>query len=218
MCTTNARIAHVRVYHLQRRHGICTDRCATQRQCESAWWYQYKHVSSAGLSPSILPNGPALPQQTYWPLDASATCNLRTGVRRESTASQAAVFCASPLLIPSPLVRWPPVMKGCHIVACGLIRCSGSHVRHLEMKSTKSSSLHRRTWASDSVPGWHRLSFEFTTGRGPSWLSEGPAHSHCDTSATRCLQTGVRREHICIARNLSQGELWPVRTWLSTQS
>ena len=65
------------------------------------------------------------------------------------------------------LVRRPPVTKECRIAACGLIRFSGSHVRHFEMKSTKSSSLHRRTCASVFVPGRRLLPFELTTGRGP---------------------------------------------------
>ena len=69
------------------------------------------------------------------------------------------------------LVRRPPVTKGCLMAACGFIRFSGSHVRHLEMKSTKSSSLHRSTCASDFVPGRRLLPFELTTGRGPPWLS-----------------------------------------------
>ena len=43
------------------------------------------------------------------------------------------------------LGRLPPATKGCRMAACGLIRFSGSQVKHFAMKSTKSSSLHRRT-------------------------------------------------------------------------
>ena len=37
------------------------------------------------------------------------------------------------------------VMKGCRRAACGFSRRSGSHTRHFEMKSRKSSSSQRRT-------------------------------------------------------------------------
>lgn len=46
---------------------------------------------------------------------------------------------------PMVLVRRPPVTNGCRMAACGLIRFSGSQVRHFEIKSTKSSSLQRST-------------------------------------------------------------------------
>lgn len=45
----------------------------------------------------------------------------------------------------STLGRRPPVTKGCRKAEAGLIRRSGSQTRHLEIKSTKSSSLHRST-------------------------------------------------------------------------
>lgn len=48
----------------------------------------------------------------------------------------------------------------------GLRRLSGSHVRHLEMKSTKSSSSHFKTAARDLVEGLRRLPFPLTNGRG----------------------------------------------------
>ena len=62
--------------------------------------------------------------------------------------------------------RFPAVIKGCRIAFWGLIRRSGSHTRHLETKSTKSSSSQRRTWARVFVPGLLLRPFEFTTGRG----------------------------------------------------
>jgi hypothetical protein len=65
-----------------------------------------------------------------------------------------------------PFERFPAVMKGCRIAFWGLMRRSGSHTRHLETKSIKSSSSQRRTWASVFVPGLLLRPFEFTTGRG----------------------------------------------------
>jgi len=62
--------------------------------------------------------------------------------------------------------RFPAVMKGCRIAFWGLMRRSGSHTRHLETKSTKSSSSQRRTWDRLFVPGLLLRPFEFTTGRG----------------------------------------------------
>jgi len=41
--------------------------------------------------------------------------------------------------------RFPAAMKGCRIAFWGLMRRSGSHTRHLETKSMKSSSSQRRT-------------------------------------------------------------------------
>jgi hypothetical protein len=41
--------------------------------------------------------------------------------------------------------RRPAVINGCRMAACGFIRRSGSQTRHLDMKSTNSSSLHRKT-------------------------------------------------------------------------
>lgn len=65
-----------------------------------------------------------------------------------------------------PFERFPALIKGCRIAFWGLIRRSGSHIRHLETKSTKSSSSQRRTWARVFVPGLLLRPFEFTTGRG----------------------------------------------------
>lgn len=64
------------------------------------------------------------------------------------------------------LGRLPPATKGCRMAACGLIRRSGSQTRHLAMKSTNSSSLHLRTWASVLVPGRRLRPLELTTARG----------------------------------------------------
>jgi hypothetical protein len=89
-------------------------------------------------------------------------------VRLDKLADDKSAFAGEGLMT---LARRPPATKGCRMAACGLIRFSGSHVRHLEMKSTKSSSVHRRTCASDFVPGRRLLPFELTTGRGPPWLS-----------------------------------------------
>ena len=63
-------------------------------------------------------------------------------------------------------LRFPAVIKGCRIAFWGLMRRSGSHMRHLETKSTKSSSSQRRTWARFFVPGLLLRPFELTTGRG----------------------------------------------------
>jgi hypothetical protein len=60
----------------------------------------------------------------------------------------------------------PDMMKGWRIAACGLMRRSGSQTRHLAMKSTNSSSLHRKTWARFFVPGLRLLPFELMTTRG----------------------------------------------------
>lgn len=64
------------------------------------------------------------------------------------------------------LGRLPPVMKGCRRAACGFRRRSGSHTRHFEMKSTKSSSSQRRTCCRVLDPGRRLRPFELTTGRG----------------------------------------------------
>jgi hypothetical protein len=65
-----------------------------------------------------------------------------------------------------PFERFPAVMKGCRSAFWGLMRRSGSHMRHFETKSMKSSSSQRRTWASVFVPALLLRPFEFTTGRG----------------------------------------------------
>jgi hypothetical protein len=70
------------------------------------------------------------------------------------------------------LGRRPAVMNGCRKAACGLIRRSGSQTRHLEIKSTKSSSLQRRTWASVLVPGRLRRPLELMTARGAPFESD----------------------------------------------
>lgn len=70
------------------------------------------------------------------------------------------------------LGRLPAVIKGCRRAAWGLIRRSGSQTRHLEMKSRKSSSSVRKTWASDLVPGRLRRPFELTTGLGAPVVSK----------------------------------------------
>ena len=66
----------------------------------------------------------------------SITCLLRLLERLDK------VFPGEGLIT---LARLLPVTKGCRIAACGLIRFSGSQVKHFAMKSTKSSSLHRST-------------------------------------------------------------------------
>lgn len=43
------------------------------------------------------------------------------------------------------LDRLPEATNGCRIAVCGFRRLSGSQTRHFEMKSTNSSSLHRKT-------------------------------------------------------------------------
>jgi hypothetical protein len=58
------------------------------------------------------------------------------------------------------------------MAACGFILLSGSQTRHFETKSTKSSSLHFRTWASVFVPGLRRRPLELMTARGAPFGSE----------------------------------------------
>lgn len=70
-----------------------------------------------------------------------------------------------PLIGARSLLR-PPVMKGCLIAVWGFNLLSGSHIRHLAIKSTKSASSQRKTPLNVLVPGRLRRPFEFTTGRG----------------------------------------------------
>ena len=60
----------------------------------------------------------------------------------------------------------PATIHGCRIAGPGFIRRSGSHVRHLLMKSIKSSSLHLRTWARVFEFGRRRFPLALTNGRG----------------------------------------------------
>jgi hypothetical protein len=57
-------------------------------------------------------------------------------------------------------------MNGCRMADWGFSRRSGSQTRHLDTKSTKSSSLQRKTWASVFVPGRLLRPFELRTVRG----------------------------------------------------
>lgn len=57
-------------------------------------------------------------------------------------------------------------IHGWRIACSGLMRRSGSQWRHLETKSTNSSSLQCRTCCSVLVEGLRRLPFELTTGLG----------------------------------------------------
>ena len=57
-------------------------------------------------------------------------------------------------------------IQGCRKAAWGFIRLSGSHVKHLAIKSRKSSSLHFSTVDSVFEPGRRRLPFALTKGRG----------------------------------------------------
>lgn len=68
--------------------------------------------------------------------------------------------------------RLPASIKGCRTAVWGFMRRSGSHTRHLAMKSTNSSSLHLRACASVLDPGLRRRPFEFTTGLGAPLASE----------------------------------------------
>jgi hypothetical protein len=63
-------------------------------------------------------------------------------------------------------VRRPAAINGCRIAACGFIRRSGSQIKHLDMKSTNSSSLQRKTCARVLVPGRLLRPLEFITTRG----------------------------------------------------
>lgn len=65
----------------------------------------------------------------------------------------------------------PADTNGCRRAAWGFIRRSGSQTKHFEMKSTNSSSSHRRTWARVLEPGLRRRPLEFTTGRGDPLVS-----------------------------------------------
>lgn len=69
------------------------------------------------------------------------------------------------------LERRPALRKACCKAAWGFIRRSGSQTKQRAMKSTKSSSWHRRTCARDLVPGLLLRPLEFTTGRGAPLLS-----------------------------------------------
>jgi len=71
----------------------------------------------------------------------------------------------APLIGALSLLR-PPVMKGCLVALVGFSLLSGSQIRHLAIKSTKSASSHRNTWLNVLVPGRLRRPLEFTTGRG----------------------------------------------------
>lgn len=48
----------------------------------------------------------------------------------------------------------------------GFMRLSGSQIRHLEIKSRKSTSLHFRAWLRLLEPGFRRLPLELTTSLG----------------------------------------------------
>lgn len=69
----------------------------------------------------------------------SVTCLLRLDKLEEEGVPLEDVSCCCITL------RFPAVMNGCRIAAWGLILLSGSHTRHLAMKSMNSSSLHRKT-------------------------------------------------------------------------
>lgn len=68
-------------------------------------------------------------------------------------------------------LRFPASIKGCRMAVWGFMRRSGSHTRHLAMKSTNSSSLHLRACASVREPGLRLRPFEFTTGLGEPFVS-----------------------------------------------
>ena len=70
------------------------------------------------------------------------------------------------VLVAFASLRLPANIKGCRMAVCGFIRRSGSQTRHLAMKSTNSSSLHRRACARVLDPGLRLLPFEFVTGLG----------------------------------------------------
>lgn len=72
----------------------------------------------------------------------------------------------------SNFCRRPAATNGWRMAACGFILLSGSQTRHFETKSTKSSSLHFRTWASVFVPGLRRRPLELMTARGAPFGSE----------------------------------------------
>lgn len=69
----------------------------------------------------------------------SITCLLRLVERLDEDSK---IFPGEEL---TTLTRLLPVTKGCRMAACGLIRFSGSQVKHFATKSTKSSSLHLKT-------------------------------------------------------------------------
>jgi len=70
------------------------------------------------------------------------------------------------------LPRRPALRKACCRAPWGFIRRSGSQTKQRAMKSTKSSSWHRRTCARDLVPGLLLRPLEFTTGLGAPLLSK----------------------------------------------
>jgi len=69
----------------------------------------------------------------------------------------------------------PATIHGWRIAGPGFIRRSGSQVKHLLMKSIKSSSLHLSTWASVLEFGRRRLPLALTNGRG------APVASKCQS-------------------------------------
>jgi hypothetical protein len=70
----------------------------------------------------------------------------------------------------------------------GLSRLSGSHVKHLEIKSKKSSSFVRKTADSGFVAGRRRFPLLFTTGRGDPVASEVWSASQPSSSSAKTHQ------------------------------
>jgi hypothetical protein len=78
----------------------------------------------------------------------------------------------SPPALTAACRRRPARIQGCRKAGCGFRRFSGSHVRHLAMKSRNNSSSHFRIAASVLAPGRCRLPLALTNGRGAQLASK----------------------------------------------
>lgn len=85
------------------------------------------------------------------------------------------------------------------IAGSGFNRRSGSHVKHLVMKSIKSSSSDLRTWANVFEEGRRRRPFELTTGRGAPVESVGT--DHCISNCMRGDKKGATHQRTASASN-----------------
>jgi hypothetical protein len=92
------------------------------------------------------------------------TCLLEDGITEPYVEPKGLAVGARTLIVGAK--RLPANIQGCRIAGCGLSRLSGSHVRHLAMKSRKSSSSHLSTADRVRELGLRRLPLALTKGRG----------------------------------------------------
>ena len=100
------------------------------------------------------------------PIDTGGLVEMRVARAVNEVGGHMSLLVASTEIMEDKSLLRLPVMKGCLIAVRGFSRLSGSQIRHLAIKSTKSASSHRNTALSVLVPGRLRRPFEFTTGRG----------------------------------------------------